>query len=48
MQGQAVRSEDYRAFFVVMGLALLLIVLTILYRDRIENWLKHKKTGEKQ
>jgi len=48
MQGQAVRSEDYRAFFVVLGLALLLIVLTIIYRDRIEDWLKHEKPGEKQ
>jgi len=48
MQGQAVRSEDYRAFFVVLGLALLVIVLTIIYRDRIEDWLKHKRPGEKQ
>jgi uncharacterized membrane protein YdjX (TVP38/TMEM64 family) len=47
MQGQAVRSEDYRAFFVVLGLALLVIVITIIYRDRIEDWLKHKKPGEK-
>ncbi len=42
MQGQAVRSENYRGFFVVLGLGLLLIVLTLIYRDRIENWL-HKK-----
>jgi len=42
MQGQAVRSENYRAFFVVLGLGLLLIVLTLIYRDRIEKWL-HKK-----
>jgi uncharacterized membrane protein YdjX (TVP38/TMEM64 family) len=43
MQGQAVRSENYRAFFVVLGLALLFFVLTLIYRDRIEGWLKHKK-----
>jgi uncharacterized membrane protein YdjX (TVP38/TMEM64 family) len=41
MQGQAVRSEDYRAFFVILGLGLLLVVLTLIYRDRIETWL-HK------
>jgi uncharacterized membrane protein YdjX (TVP38/TMEM64 family) len=42
MQGQAVRSEDYRAFFVILGLGLLLVVLTLIYRDRIEIWL-HKR-----
>jgi uncharacterized membrane protein YdjX (TVP38/TMEM64 family) len=44
MQGNSVRSEHYRAFFVVLGLVLLLIVLAVIYRDRIENLLKHKKT----
>ncbi len=44
MQGQAVRSENYRAFFVVLGLALLLAVLALIYRDRIEGWLKHKRS----
>lgn len=39
MQGQALRSEDYRAFFVVLGLGLFLIVLTLIYRDRVEKWL---------
>jgi uncharacterized membrane protein YdjX (TVP38/TMEM64 family) len=43
MQGQAVQSEDYRAFFVFLGLALLAIVVAFVYRDRIERWLKHKK-----
>jgi uncharacterized membrane protein YdjX (TVP38/TMEM64 family) len=43
MQGQAIRSEDYRAFFVILGLALLSVVLTIIYRDWIESWLKVKK-----
>jgi uncharacterized membrane protein YdjX (TVP38/TMEM64 family) len=43
MQGQAVRSEDYRGFFVVIGIALFALALTIIYRDRIEIWLKHKK-----
>jgi len=42
MQGEAVRSEDYRAFFVVLGLGLLALVLTLIYRDRVESWL-HKK-----
>jgi uncharacterized membrane protein YdjX (TVP38/TMEM64 family) len=43
MQGQAVRSEDYRAFFVVLGLGLLVLVFTVIYRDRIESWLRIKK-----
>ncbi len=43
MQGQAVRSEDYRAFFVFLGLALLSGVVVFIYRDRIESWMKRKK-----
>ena len=43
MQGNSVRSEHYRAFFMVLGLLLLLIVLTFIYRDRIEKLLKHRK-----
>jgi len=48
MQGQAVRSESYRAFFVILGLALFLIVLTMVYRDRIEGWLKRRKLQKKE
>ena len=44
MQGNSVRSEHYWASFIFLGLILLLIVLAVLYRDRIENLLKHKKT----
>ena len=44
MQGSSVRSEHYRAFFMVLGLVLLLIVLAVIYRDRMEKILKHKKT----
>ena len=43
MQGASVRSEHYRASFIFLGLILLLIVLAVIYRDRIENLLKHKK-----
>jgi uncharacterized membrane protein YdjX (TVP38/TMEM64 family) len=43
MQGNSVRSEHYRASFVFLGLILLLIVITFIYRDRIEGLLKHKK-----
>jgi uncharacterized membrane protein YdjX (TVP38/TMEM64 family) len=39
MQGEAVRSEDYRAFFVFLGLCLIAIVFALIYRDRIEAWL---------
>jgi uncharacterized membrane protein YdjX (TVP38/TMEM64 family) len=43
MQGQAVRSENYREFFLVLGLVLISIVLAVIYRDRVEGWLKIKK-----
>jgi len=43
MQGEAVRSEDYRAFFVVLGLGLFALVLTLIYRDRVESWLRTSK-----
>ena len=44
MQGSSVRSEHYRIFFMVLGLVLLLVVLAVIYRDRMEKILKHKKT----
>jgi len=47
MQGQAVRSENYRGFFLTLGIALLFIVLTVIYRDQIEAWLKIKKAPRK-
>jgi uncharacterized membrane protein YdjX (TVP38/TMEM64 family) len=43
MQGSSVRSEHYRAAFIILGVILLFIVLAVIYRDRIENLLKHKK-----
>jgi uncharacterized membrane protein YdjX (TVP38/TMEM64 family) len=43
MQGQAVRSEDYRLFFVALGVALIIIVLAVIYRGQIERWLKAKR-----
>lgn len=42
LQGQAVRTEDYRLFFVILGIALFFIVLAVLNRERIETWLKSK------
>lgn len=48
MQGQAVRSENYRGFFLVLGFALICLVLTLIYRDRIEGFLKIKKASEKE
>ncbi len=48
MEGQAVRSENYRAFFLILGLTLIFIVLTLIYRDRIEGWLKIKKAPQKE
>jgi len=47
LQGQAVRSEEYRVFFVVLGLALVALVVALIYRDQIENWL-HKKHPPKK
>ena len=45
MQGQAVKSEDYRFFFMALGAALIIIVLAMIYRGQIERWLKAKKAG---
>ncbi len=47
MQGQAVRSENYRGFFLLLGLVLIFIVLTVIYRDHIERWLKVKMTSRR-
>jgi uncharacterized membrane protein YdjX (TVP38/TMEM64 family) len=43
MQGQAVRSEDYRVFFLALGAALIIIVLGVIYRGQIDHWLKAKR-----
>jgi uncharacterized membrane protein YdjX (TVP38/TMEM64 family) len=43
MQGQAVRSEDYRLFFAALGAALIIIVLGVIYRGQIDRWLKAKR-----
>ena len=40
MQGNSIRSENYRAFLIVLGLAFVLIALTWAYRERIEKFLK--------
>ena len=43
MQGQAVRSEDYRVFFVALGAVLIMIVLGVIYRAQIDRWLRGKR-----
>ncbi len=43
LQGHAVRSEDYRVFFVILGVAFFFILITVLYREKVEAWLKRKK-----
>jgi uncharacterized membrane protein YdjX (TVP38/TMEM64 family) len=48
MQGQAVRSENYRGFFLALGIAFIFIVVTVIYRDRVEVWLKIKKAPRKE
>jgi uncharacterized membrane protein YdjX (TVP38/TMEM64 family) len=48
LQGQAVRSEEYRVFFVVLGLALVGLVITLIYRDQIEKWLHKKHPPQKK
>jgi len=42
LQGQAVRSEEYRLFFAFLGAALVLVVLAIIYRGSIDRWLRSK------
>ncbi|NWF53272.1 MAG: TVP38/TMEM64 family protein [Syntrophaceae bacterium] len=48
LQGQAVRSEEYRFFFVVLGLGLVALVLTLIYRDQLEKWLHRKHPPKKK
>ncbi len=43
LQGGAVRAEEYREFFVILGLGLIAILFGLIYRDKIDRWLKHKK-----
>ncbi len=43
MQGYSIRSENYRAFFVILGLVLLAIVFTVVYRDRLEKLFKQRR-----
>ena len=43
MQGQAVKSEDYRVFFLALGVALIIFMLALINRGQIERWLKAKK-----
>jgi uncharacterized membrane protein YdjX (TVP38/TMEM64 family) len=46
MEGQAIRAEHYRTFFAILGLGLTAIVLALIYRDKIEHWLRHNKHYE--
>jgi uncharacterized membrane protein YdjX (TVP38/TMEM64 family) len=46
MEGQAVRAEHYRTFFVILGLGLTAIVIALIYRDKIERSLKHGKHSQ--
>ena len=43
MQGQAVRSEEYRVFFLGLGITLIILMLALLYRSQIDHWLRSKK-----
>jgi uncharacterized membrane protein YdjX (TVP38/TMEM64 family) len=42
LQGQAIQSEQYRLFFLVLGLVSCFTILTIIYRDRIDRWLRSR------
>jgi uncharacterized membrane protein YdjX (TVP38/TMEM64 family) len=46
MEGQAIRAEHYRSFFVILGLGLTVIVFALIYRDKVEHWLKHNNQSE--
>lgn len=46
MEGQAIRAEHYRTFFVILGLGLTAIVFILIYRDKIEQWLRHNKHSQ--
>jgi uncharacterized membrane protein YdjX (TVP38/TMEM64 family) len=42
LQGQAIRSDKYWAFFIVLSLVSCFIILVLIYRNRIESWLRSR------
>jgi uncharacterized membrane protein YdjX (TVP38/TMEM64 family) len=39
--GQYIRHDQYKSFYVLLGAAIVVIFLVLLYRERLEAWLKH-------
>lgn len=39
--GQYIRHDQYKSFYILLGAAIILIFLVLLYRERLETWLKH-------
>ena len=42
LQGQAIRSDKHWAFFIVLFLVSCFIILVLIYRNRIESWLRSR------
>ncbi len=39
--GQYIRHDQYRNFYILLGVAIIVIFLVLLYRERLETWFRH-------
>ncbi len=39
--GEYIRHDQYKSFYVLLGVAILVILLVLFYRERLEAWFKH-------
>lgn len=39
--GQYIRHDQYKSFYILLGGAIIVIFLVLLYRERLETWFKH-------
>jgi uncharacterized membrane protein YdjX (TVP38/TMEM64 family) len=46
VEGSLFRNKRYGAFFTVLGISILLILLTMVYRDVIERWFRRQRAAQ--
>lgn len=39
--GQYIRHDQYKSFYILLGVAILVILLVLFYRERLEAWFRH-------
>ncbi len=47
MGGTYIRDQRYAAFFTVVGISLLVILITMIYRERIERWFRRMRAARR-